>query len=453
VPGTLPPPTPHLREVDLYESLLRGNVDGRTDAVGVNAHEGDGNAFLERHRQAAAKAVRDGVRGVRSIAPDLLRRIGDTRTLRLAWDYLAGRGGQAPGPNGLRYRDLASVEVWDLCRCLAQAIRAGTYRPGPERVKWVPKNSGKGARPIVLSDIEDRVVQRAAVLILQPILDPLFDARSFGYRPGVNHLHALALAERLTLDEHRRVWVAEDIRDAFQHVPVSRLSQVVAKLLPVPDLLGLLNHILPGQTLPGLRQGGCLSPLMLNVYLNHVLDRPWRRFHLTLPLIRVADDLLVLCKNERQAEQAHATLNRLLVPAGLPLKGSVATTVHKLADGATAEWLGLVIRKAPRGLAFEIADRSWVKLERALELAHTKPDSSIRAALLAEQWLAARGPCYVGSDRDAVCKGIVDRALAQAFEELPGHDDLMDRWKEGHDRWERIRKSTRAACQRIPRPA
>jgi len=181
--------------------------------------------------------------------------------------------------------------------------------------------------------------------------------------------------------------------------------------------------------------------------LNHVLDRPWRRIHPALPLIRVADDLLVLCRSQRQAEQAHATLHRLLVPTGLPLKGSVATTVHNLAEGGVVDWLGLVIRKAQRGLAFEIADRSWTKLEAALELAHTKPDSSIRAAMLVGQWLAARGPCYAWSDRDAVYDGIVGRAKGQAFEELPGHDDLMGRWQAGHGQWEQIRKSTRASSQ------
>ena len=117
--------------------------------------------------------------------------------MRIAFDHLAKKGGQAPGPNGRRYKDLASAEVWDLCRCLAKSVREGTYRPGPEHVTWIEKSSGSGRRPIVVSNIEDRVVQRAMVEIIQPFLEPLFEPSSFGYRPKISHLHALAHAEHL----------------------------------------------------------------------------------------------------------------------------------------------------------------------------------------------------------------------------------------------------------------
>jgi hypothetical protein len=125
----------------------------------------------------------EGLSGIKSRAPFLLSRIADPRTLRDAWDHLARQGGQAPGPNGLRYTDLSTAEAWELCRCLARALRDGTYHPGRQQVCWIEKGAGRNKRPLVLQNIEDRVVQRAIVTILQPLLDPLFDERRFP-RPG-----------------------------------------------------------------------------------------------------------------------------------------------------------------------------------------------------------------------------------------------------------------------------
>jgi hypothetical protein len=267
------------REDVLYESYLRGRVPESEEErrAAVTHHQGSALDFLKRHNKDSRYAVRAGVRGVRELAPYLFKRIADARTLRLAWDYLSLQGGQASGPNGRRYRDYSSAEVWDFCRCLADVIRRGDYQPGPERIIHINKTSGHGQRPIVLLNIADRVVQRAIVLILQPVFDELFVEYSFGYRPHLGHLHALARAEHLTLSQRRRVWIAEDIKDAFPHVPLQRLLQTIEKFLPDKQLLNLLETVLPGEHLTGLRQGGSLSPLMLNWYLHYFLDHPWRR--------------------------------------------------------------------------------------------------------------------------------------------------------------------------------
>lgn len=429
----------------MYEYLIRGadalGSDQRSEAV--LHHQGSCLDFLKRHHEDAACAWREGLRGVRACARHLLARIADPRALRLSWDFLAARGGQAPGENGLRYRDLASAEVWDLCRCLGRAIKDGTYRPGPERVCWIAKGSGRGRRPIVVLNVEDRVVQRAVNLILQPVLDPLLGPRSLGFRPKLGHLHALALAESLALAQRRRVWLTQDIKDAFGHVSLTRLLQVVEKLLPASDLLDLLHRVLPGQKLPGLRQGGSLSPSMLNVYLHHFLDRPWQRDQSGPPLVRVADDLLVLCRNEHQARGAHEELERLLLPAGMPLKLTVDEAIHDLAAGESADWLGFTISKAPRGLAVEIAERAWERLGAYLALAHTKSDAPLRANHTIRQWFNQRGPCYAWSDRQQICQHIIDVAHRQGFEDCPGSRELQERWQRAHARWCRLRKSAR----------
>jgi RNA-directed DNA polymerase len=439
----------------VYEFLSRGDAD-RGDRSGweaVGYHQGSTAAFWERYTEEVSQVRRDGVRGLKRVAPDLLNLLADARTLRRAWDFLTVRGGAAPGPNGLRYRDLTSADAWDLCRCLARAIRTGSYRPGPERTIWIAKTSGNGRRPLALQNIEDRVVQRALVDIVQPLLDPLFSDRSFGYRPRFGHWQALALAERLTLTQRRPVWVCEDIRDAFQHVPVSRLLQVVRKLLPAADLLDLLGRVVPGPERPGLRQGGPLSPLLLNVYLHHFLDRPWCHAHPELPLLRLADDLLILCRTRPEARQAYAALQQLLEPAGLSLKGTGATSIHGLEPGDEVDWLGFRIRRRNnnRGLSVGIAKRAWRRLDSLLALAHTKPDAPLRATSTIKQWLDQRGPCYACSNRVAVCQRILTLARELAFEEVPSPDELRQRWQRAAARWGKLRKAARAKEQAAQR--
>jgi hypothetical protein len=428
----------------VYEFILRRELsaDENVSHKAVSNHTRSCADFLNCHKKDVGRALDDGLGGARELAPYLFRRIADARTMRLAWDFLATNGGGTPGPNGRRYGDYDTQEVWALCRCLAKAIRDGKYDPGEERIMWIDKDSGHGRRPLVLLNIEDRVVQRAIMIILQPVLDPLFDARSFGFRPRLNHWHALALAEWLTLEKRRRFWVTADIKDAFQHVPLSRLLQIVRKLLPAHDLIDLLERVLPGQMLPGLRQGGSLSPLMLNVYLHYTLDRPWRRYHARVPLIRVADDLLAVC-TKTKAKEARDALHRLLQPAGMPLKEVSESAVCDLDAGDNANWLGLTIRKAARGLAFEIAERSWTRLETYFALAHTKGDAPLRAVHTIKQWINQRGPCYQWSDRAQACQRVIALARAQAFEEIPGPQELLGYWQRSYARWGKLRKSVR----------
>jgi len=431
----------------VYEYLHRGAVNDDPDGVAFNF--GSNADFLLRHQADAARALSAGISGTREIAPRLFRRIADARTMRLAWDYLATNGGQAPGCDNRRYGDFTSVEIWEWCRCLASAVADGTYRSGPERVRWIEKTSGKGQRPVVLLSIADRVVQRAAFSILQPVFEPLFCPLSLGFRPGRGSWHALIAAEYLTGTTGHQVWRIEDLRDAFGYVPISRLLQVVASILPSQDLIDLLDRILPSRQLPGLRQGGSLSPLMLNLYLHHFLDRPWAKRCPQVPLIRVADDFLLLNRTECQARQARMELIDLLLPAGLPLKEMGGETIHDLKSGATADWLGFAVRKAPRGLAFGISARGWTRLDRLFVLAHTRCDAPVRAVRdVIFPWLRHRAPAYASECRITVCREIAKCAVAHAFEEIPRLQKLQAYWRKSAERWANLRRQCRDKYQK-----
>ena len=262
-------------------SLLDWRPDETLRPHGVDAHAGTYRDFLDRHRIAAFRAAEQGPDAIREFAAELFPRIADTRTLRAAMDHLAQHGGEAPGPNGRVLRDLSRSDKWELARWLSHQLREGHYVHGPVRAVHVPKASGLGKRKLAIEDMEDRIVGRAVVEIVQPILNPTFDAHSF-CRFAAGPWHALACAEQLFSEAAHPVWIAEDIRDAFPHVPLRRLLDVVRNRLPADDLLDLVTRVVDNGNGKGLRQGSCLSPLLMNLYLDHFLiadgDGSIRRF-------------------------------------------------------------------------------------------------------------------------------------------------------------------------------
>jgi hypothetical protein len=208
----------------MYDRLTGTNRDllEIINPKAVDRHRGDRFDYLRRLHKEARLVAQIGPVGRQKVASQLVWRIADARTLRLAWDHLSEHGGQSPGPDGLKYADFREEEIWPLLREIRDEILEGFYRAGRERLKRIPKGSGRDYRTLAIQSILDRVVQHAAVVVLQPLLDPLFDEYSFGYRPRRSRLDALIVAEQVALKEKRRVWVATDIRDAFVHVPVPR---------------------------------------------------------------------------------------------------------------------------------------------------------------------------------------------------------------------------------------
>ena len=291
-------------------------------------HVGDASAPLNRWRQLLQSVSPRGWSAVKEYAADVMKRIAQPRVLFTAAVALRAPGPKAPGPNKLRLEWLTGEELWEMCTVLGKAIDSGTYRPGKERVHWVQKMSGNGKRPIVLSDVQDRVVQKAAALVLRSMLDPLFDPLSFAFRPFRRREQAIAVAEKLATGGYP-VWLTHDLKDAFCRVPLSRLLDVVFKLLPCPRLRAFLGRILPPQSprLRGIKQGGPLSPLMLELYLTHFLHLPWRKAGHDVRIVRYADDLLLAVADHEMAAAVDAVLRKLLTPAGMLLKAKYEEAV------------------------------------------------------------------------------------------------------------------------------
>lgn len=187
-------------------------------------------------------------------------------------------------------------------------VLAGTYRPHPLLRVWIEKDSG-GNRPLAIPAVRDRLLQTAVALVVTPLFEAEFEDCSFAYRKGRSVEQAVHQVIRLR-DEGFQ-WVVDcDIQQFFDEIDHKILMDEVEKLIKDPGILHLIRLWLTTEvdddgirlpTIRGVPQGSPLSPLLSNLYLDHLDEALLGN---NLRLVRFADDFLVLCKSRDRAEDA-----------------------------------------------------------------------------------------------------------------------------------------------------
>jgi RNA-directed DNA polymerase len=270
--------------------------------------------------------------------------------LERAWVEVRANRGAA----GIDRTNIADIERYGVSRLLdelAADLRAGSWRPLPARRVFIPKPGRPGEqRPLSIPAVRDRVVQAAVKIVIEPIFEADFLACSFGFRPRRSAHDAL----QVLVDEpwRDRRWVVEtDIADCYEAIPHERLMQAIEERICDRTLLKLLRAMLRAGVMEqgavrhsatGAPQGGVASPLLCNVYL-HRFDRAWAQRGAGV-LVRYADDIVALCKTERQAQRALAALQEILGELGLKLKPAKTRIVHLRAGDGELEFLGFTHR-------------------------------------------------------------------------------------------------------------
>ena len=203
---------------------------------------------------------------------------------------------------------------------------AGSYFPPPVRAVPIPKKSG-GMRILGVPTVADRVAQTVVKMVLEPMLEPVFDRDSFGYRPGRSALDAVALVRRRSWEYD---WVVEfDIKGLFDNIDHELLMRAVRKHCNVPWVLLYVERWLKapiamedGWQLArnrGTPQGGVVSPLLANLFLHYTLDAWMRRELRSVLFCRYADDGVIHCRSEVQAQLVFSKLKARLCECGLEL--------------------------------------------------------------------------------------------------------------------------------------
>jgi RNA-directed DNA polymerase len=218
-------------------------------------------------------------------------------------------------------------------RSLLERAKSGSYVAPPVRRVHVPKGDGSQTRPIGIPTFEDKVLQRAVVMVLEAVYEQSFLGCSYGFRPGRSAHQALQVVRDQAMKMAGK-WVLElDIRRFFETLDHGHLRNIVRKRVRDGVLLRLIDKWLKAGVMEdgmieypeaGTPQGGCVSPSLANIYLHEVLDEWFTRQ--VAPrlvgravLIRYADDAVIIFEQERDARRVLDVLPKRLAKYGLRL--------------------------------------------------------------------------------------------------------------------------------------
>jgi RNA-directed DNA polymerase len=275
------------------------------------------------------------------------------------WDKLCGQGNLlhgyyavwrndgAPGVEGQTVEQFDAQHVQEVER-LREELLQGRYQPHPARRVWIPKLGSTELRPLGIPAVRDRTVQAALRHVLEPIFERDFAPTSYGFRPGRGCAGAVARVEELLDAGH--VWCVDaDLKSYFDTIPHERLMELVQQRVVDGNILRLLRQYLKAGVMEGLKgwqpteqgtpQGAVISPLLANLYLNPldhaVAGQGWE-------LVRYADDFVVLCRSEAEAQTVLAYLRQWTAAAGLTLHPTKTRIVNAHSEGF--DFLGWTFR-------------------------------------------------------------------------------------------------------------
>ena len=319
-----------------------------------------------------------------SAQPDLLEKILERDNLNRAFKRVKANKG-APGVDGMTIDETLSW-LRKHNHELIDRIKRGKYTPKPVRRVEIPKPDG-GVRKLGIPTVTDRTIQQAMAQQMIPIFEPLFSDGSFGYRPGRSakdailkvkeyseqgYTHAVSLDLSKYFDTLNHTILVNLLRKEIQD---ERVIQMVKRYLRS----GVMENGVVIDTEEGSPQGGNLSPLLANIYLNEFDQEYLKR---GVPCIRYADDIVLLAKSERAAKRLLETSTKYL-ERSLKLKvNQEKSRVVSVFAIRNFKYLGFAMGKNGRGIYVRVHPKSMKKFkDRLREYSSRRHCQSIRPSL------------------------------------------------------------------------
>jgi len=247
-------------------------------------------------------------------AHTLIKQVYYHLNLMNAWDKVRANGGSG-GIDGVEIEEFAR-HLEENLKIIEEQLKTDTYLPQPVRRVWIPKPDG-GQRPLGIPTIKDRLVQQAIRIRLEPIFDPKFIESSYGFRPGRSAHQALGDVAICITEGNR--WIVEvDIKGYFDTINHAKLMGLVAERISDGRVLRLIEKFLKAgvmedfhlrKTTTGTPQGGTLSPLLANIYLDYY-DKKMKAEGFRV--VRYADDWVIPCRSRKQAQRALELTHRII---------------------------------------------------------------------------------------------------------------------------------------------
>jgi RNA-directed DNA polymerase len=266
----------------------------------------------------------------------LIDKVWSPKNLGRSLEKVVAKGGSA-GIDNQSARQIEAHKSQTIAK-LEQELRASQYEPQAVKRVWIPKPGSNEKRPLGVPTLRDRIVQGALLHVIEPIFERDFAPQSYGFRPGKGCKDALRRVDELLKGGSH--WVVDaDLKAYFDTIPQERLMDRIREKIADGRVLKLLEQMLQAgvmdsakgwqPTEQGTPQGAVISPLLSNIYLDG-LD--WQMAKGGFEMVRYADDFIVLCNSQEQAQEALEQIRRWVDENGLTLH-PIKT---RLVDGSQA---------------------------------------------------------------------------------------------------------------------